>query len=148
MKSVHAYALSVVRDIYLEASKALLYYYIWKVMIEKMLTTSRCSLRINPFSHCKLSAHTINCSVAMYLQTQKWNSMAWLSQENCSSTIILSVTKYIFPFAVSLDYKKDSEGPLKNKKKQSCNSSRKQRKRNTYWSYQITGGFQAAAALK
>lgn len=73
--------LSVVRAIYLEASKALLYYCISKAMMDKILTTSRCSLRINTFCHCKLSVH-INYAVAMYLKIQKLNSTASLSQEN------------------------------------------------------------------
>lgn len=42
MEAVHAYALSDVRDIYLEASKAVLYYNIWKVMRRKILKVWDC----------------------------------------------------------------------------------------------------------
>lgn len=120
--------LSVVRDLYLEASKALLYYCVSKAMMGKILTTSRCSLRINTSGHCKLSVHT-NCTVAMYLKIEKLNSMASLSQEKPAALQSdFPVNKSIFQSAVTLDYDTDSEGPIKNKEA-SFNSSRKQQKK-------------------
>lgn len=65
MKAVYTYALSDVRDTYLEASKAVLYYNIWKKIMRKQSlkydAALKCSLTNNSFIHYKVSsAHGVN----------------------------------------------------------------------------------------